>query len=1220
MSVVEVRLVEEFRRDFGITRLVCWAKLGESNYLVCMPDKMLHVQRFKPPKQYNYSFRLLTFIPELNYIVGVGGGIPNVIILANEPGFPLISENYRLSTACYDRILYCKKDRTLFIVGSGVEILSMKEKRKMFEANPTVKVSCKASLPQSLFGTSSCQVEIDEMRDRFFISSKCGFSIYSLSGKLIREVTDMPVLPFQSVCVRNSKDLNKQPIVYPFKMMLTTDANGLLRLWNDSVRVIDSFDDKGTVYIFSQFLNSEFVLMVTNTNKVILFDVITKRKVVMCSLSDDPVTMDLVRECGHTKFIVLTRQTLTEYEVVVPWKLFIKGAELFTDIRRWPSHQYSARIALLSNSGLVYFVSPEIREILLSVGSQLQRTVNYFYDRGCVRIKDQMLKYGASGERIVCEREDGSLLVWQASGEKFVESFCSQSDVSNLTFVLLKNMHRFFVAVLNRIEIVLLNFDTLKLEKRETLAEEGPISVRYHFDSERIYVFYEYKYVVLHAKDFTTDTIVQFTERLIDADIGDDIFVLGFESGHVKTHRLSNPENETVLDVSDDIRQVVVEYNSVIILTKQNKVFLMDMEGKVIEVQAPFPVYAAGFLNSNLDLLVSLGYEIMVIKKSSWLSSLVNPPSCLLDCDDASKEILAKGKLKPSGGIRHPSNGGESLESADKSTSQKAKNEYDKMARMRKRFQQMKKRAEEGSKAKEVNEDGNPKSDRGEGHESDEQIMAGSSLVPEQSSTALHETNTGEVDTELRSQLVTTSENGEQDESSQMGKDTFKSDQDESMANRKGNFKNEHSKEDKGSSKWGQDEFMAFGKGEKLGSDESSTLEKGTSKDESLTHGVSQFDEDKSLLSGKRGSLTKEESEATQGDSRESSFTPTSNAQTLVNEPESHSSSNESHSTQSSDSSYECDLPNPRDTTKPTDLDIYATETVYEVKENNDSSIPTKTTEEDPKPTKKKKPNKRKKRHARDTPKGHLAQLATAFHKDDTGNRSKDIHEPNASSKAPRKFDKSRPVCEPGRTHSNNPRLAKRAPNNSDRLLHPPDHTPCRSFPVMETLKPDDVVPASILAEPSRTLKQQLSADNGLLITENSIEESTSDIIEEDLVRVPLSQTSSCENGLCAVRSVPSVIPSIENPWSLVAEEEPSDSAGIHPVRSTVDILKPWDLQPASLPTRPMHIRPLNINRASVPFAPDRSRLQEIPRLRDGRPLGNIELAVKIVKPNVPKR
>lgn len=1202
MSVVEVRLVEEFRRDFGITRLVCWAKLGECNYLVCMPDKMLHVQRFKPPKQYNYSFRLLTFIPELNYIVGVGGGIPNVIILANEPGFPLISENYRLSTACYDRILYCKKDRTLFIVGSGVEILSMKEKRKMFEANPIVKVSCKASLPQSLFGTSSCQIEIDEMRDRFFISSKCGFSIYSLSGKLIREVTDMPVLPFQSVCVRNSKDLNKQPIVYPFKMMLTTDANGLLRLWNDSVRVIDSFDDKGTVYVFSQFLNSEFVLMVTNTNKVILFDVITKRKVVMCSLSDDPVTMDLIREYGHTKFIVLTRQTLTEYEVVVPWKLFIKGAELFTDIRRWPSHHYSARIALLSNSGLVYFVSPEIREILLSVGSQLQRTVNYYYDRGCVRIKDKILTYGNTGERIVCEREDGSFCVSQASGEKFVESLCSQGDLSHLTFVLLKNMHRFFVAVLNRIEIVSLNFDTLKLEKRETLAEESPICVRYHFDSERIYVFYEHKYVVLNAKDFTTHTVVQFTERLIDADIGDDILVLGLESGHVKTHRLSNSENETVLDVSGDIRQVIVEYNSVIILTKQNKVFLMDLEGKVIEIQAPFPVYAAGFLNSNLDLLVSLGYEVMVIKKSTWLSSLVNPPSCLLDCDDASKEVLAKGKLKLSGRIKQQSNGVESLEGSDKSTSQKGKNESDKMARMRKRFQQMKKRAEEGAKAKEVNEDGSQKRDRSE---SDDQIMADSSLAPQNDEIdGSMATNIGDVDTELQGQSMKTNLSGEQGESSQAGKETSKSDPDESMSNSKGSSKDKPFK-------WG-----------KLGGDESSTLDKGSSRNVSFTIEVSHFDENESLASEKRGSLTKEESEATQVDSRncESSLPSMPNAQTSTNEPESHSSSNESHSTQSSDSSDEVDLPNRDTTNKPTDLDIDATETVYEVKGNDDSSIPSKTAEEDPKPARKKKPNKRKKRHARDTPKGHLAQLVTVSHKDDTGNHSKDIHEPNASSKAPRKIDKFRPVCEPGRTHSNNPRLAKRAPNNSERLLPPPNHIPCRSFPVMETLKPDDVVPASILAEPSRTLKQQLSADNGLLITEKSIEESTSDIIEEDLVRVPLSQTSSCENGLCAVRSVPSVIPSIENPWSLVAEEEPSDAAGIHPVRSTVDILKPWDLQPASLPTRPMHIRPLNLNRASVPFAPDRSRLQEIPRLRDGRPLGNIELAVKIVKPNVPKR
>ena len=1175
MNTIEVKLVEEFRRDFGITRLVCFTKLGEFNYLVCTPDKMLHITRFKAPKQYNHSFRVLTFIPELNYIVGIGGGIPNIIILANEPGFPVLSDEYRLPSACYDKIIYCRKVNSLFVVGSGVEILAMQENRRMFEANPTVVVSNKASLPQSLFGTSSCRVEIDEMRDRFFVSSKCGFSLYSLSGKLIRDMNDLHVLPFQSVCVRNSRDLNKQPIVYPFKMMLTSDANGLVRLWNDSVRVIDSLDDKGTVYVFSQFLNSEFVFMVTNTNKVILFDVRTKRKVVMCELNEEPVCVDVFRERGAIKCIILTRQVLTEYEVVVPWKLFVKGSEIMTDIRRWPSPEYAARVGMLGNGGLVYLASPHMKEILCSLGSLQKKILSYFYDRGSVFVNDQVIKYSQACERVVSVLEDGSVSVYQPAGDKFVETATSSSDVVDMTFVILKNLEKFFVAVLNRGEIVTLNFDTMEVEKRAGLTKEAPIRVKYDLEREHLYVFYERKYLVLDAKSLSTVASQEFTARIIDADIGTSTLALGFEDGNLKIVKLDEPRSETVLDLDENIQKVTVQYNCVICLTKTNKVFVKGEDGSVVEIRSPFPVYCAGFLNPSLDLLLSLGFEIMEIKRGNWMSSLKEPKVSELDSDDISKEMLAKSKSKstPTGthmkGIRGSGYTGDdaSNDSSDKYNPHKPRDGSDRMARMRKRFQQMKKRAEDGGKSKATDLESKLAN-----AESRSEVSIGSSA-----DTTAESANPGSI------------LEGSQDSNKQLHVDTT------------------DVGDDAESCSVAQLNTTEGDLGDGRIDDTSDNVQ--ASQDQNAEHTnidveCSNDDYNKESSLKMAGEASTSDSDSSLDDSGDSGNT----------ERDSHLLSMGESNSQSADT-----------WTANSNRDIYASETSYEIKEDGLKDTVSQKDDER-KQAKKKKPNKRKKRHIKDQ-KGRLAQQAIASSRDESKSTS-EIREPSDRDrhsqshaniiKGSQKLDPStKPVSEPDRKHTVNPRLAKinshplrpKASNN-EAFLPPSDHAPCRSVPVMETLKLDDCE-ASILADTTQSIKRQRSIDTALLVN------NTSDAsIDSDLAGVPLSQTSEPE-GTCAVRSFPNVMP----PISLTSRDEPEvEPANIHQTRSTIDILKPWGGEPSSLPTRPMHIHALNFNRTSVPFARDRGHLQNLPRLHDSRPLGNIELAVKIVRPNVPKR
>ena len=1180
MNTIEVKLVEEFRRDFGITRLVCFAKLGEFNYLVCAPDKMFHVTRFKAPKQYNHSFRVLTFIPELNYIVGIGGGIPNIIILANEPGFPVLSDDYRLPSACYDKIIYCRKANALFVVGSGVEILAMQESRRMFEANPTVVVSNKASLPQTLFGTSSCRVEIDEMRDRFFVSSKCGFSLYSLSGKLIRDMNDLHVLPFQSVCVRNSRDLNKQPVVYPFKMMLTSDANGLVRLWNDSVRVIDSLDDKGTVYVFSQFLNSEFAFMVTSTNKVIVFDVRTKRKVVMCELNEEPVCVDVFRERGAIKCIILTRQMLTEYEVVVPWKLFVKGSEIMTDIRRWPSHEYAARVGMLGNGGLIYLASPHMKEILCSLGSLQKKILSYFYDRGSVCISDQMIQYSQACERVVSVLEDGSVSVYQPAGDKFVETATSSGDVVDMTFVILKSLEKFFVAVLNRGEIVALNFDTMEVEKRAGLTKGVPIRVKYDFEREHLYVFYERKYLVLDAKSLSTVASQEFTEQIIDADIGNGILALGFENGNLKIVKLDDPRSETVLDLDENIQKVTVQYNCVICLTKTNKVFVKGEDASVVEIRSPFPVYCAGFLNPSLDLLLSLGFEIMEIKKGNWMSSLKEPKVSELDSDDVSKEILAKSKSKstPTGthvnGVKGSGHAGDdaSNDSSDKSNPHKLRDGSDKMARMRKRFQQMKKRAEDGGKSKATDVESKLTSvdsaSMPEGNcSTDTTPGAGNGCILEDSQDKQLHAQTGDVDGDTEwcgvAQMSTT-EGDLGDRKIDDASQTVHVSQDQNA---------DHANDDV---KCANDGYNKDGT--LKAASEASTSDTDSSLDDSGDSGNTEHDSN--LLSKGEGN-------------RQSTDTRTANSS----------------------------------------RDIYASETAYEIKEDGIRDTVNQKDDER-KQAKKKKPNKRKKRHTKDQ-KGRLVQHAIASSRNESteSKSTSAIREPsdrdrhsqshaNIIKSSPKLDSQTKPVSEPDRKHMVNPRLAKinshplrPQASNKEAFLPPSDHAPCRSVPVMETLKLSDDCEASILADTTQSIKRQRSIDTDLLVNDTSGES-----IDSDLAGVPLSQTSESETGTCAVRSFPNVMPPMELPISLTSRDEPAEPANIHQTRSTIDILKPWGAEPSSLPTRPMHIHALNFNRTSVPFARDRGHLQNLPRLRDSRPLGNIELAVKIVRPNVPKR
>ena len=290
--------VREFlSKKFGGNNLHSISELSESEYLGCTNRETYYISRNKPPQVLPYKLITCKLIQEESLIIGITSGIPNMIVLSNRAGFPLVMDDLRLHATFVQQLIVSTSTGTVIIAGSGVDLYDFSISRGSHAMKPDIRVELRVSIPSESFGSRMCRVYFDEKRKRILVPTLTGYRLYGLNGALLQSADRLSPIPFRTACcihwpdkacgdVRQTNE--EETVLNPFKRFLASDGDGVIRLWHPSGKLFQTFPTPARSFVFTEFIDTEFVICISNAKSVLLLDIKTGKILPLLDLPQLP--------------------------------------------------------------------------------------------------------------------------------------------------------------------------------------------------------------------------------------------------------------------------------------------------------------------------------------------------------------------------------------------------------------------------------------------------------------------------------------------------------------------------------------------------------------------------------------------------------------------------------------------------------------------------------------------------------------------------------------------------------------------------------------------------------------------------------------------------------------------------------------------------------------------------------------------------------------------
>ena len=273
-------------------------------------------------------------------------------------------------------------------------------------------------------------------------------------------------------------------------------------------------------------------------------------------------------------------------------------------------------------------------------------------------------------------------------------------------------------------ELLLLDYISFSPILRLSIKIDPPLFSKIHHQKGIIYTFFpnEIIQIALHMNE--SKIWAEILEKKIltsppkYAALDDDLLLYALENNLIFLNNLATNSEEKI-KVTENVTYLTVQYQTFIIvfedkIVKIGKSFHSDSKSQdseekntnsvnnntVVSFEFPFKIMSAGFLNPNLDLLLSLDNEVMKIYSDMYYPFIPHTVSCFLDISDSKTEKDKLGMIRSSQSdillsdqLIENSSKLIGNESKPKKAPSKTINSAQ-MKRMRERFQKLKMKAE----------------------------------------------------------------------------------------------------------------------------------------------------------------------------------------------------------------------------------------------------------------------------------------------------------------------------------------------------------------------------------------------------------------------------------------------------------------------------------------------------------------------------------------------
>lgn len=604
----------EFTKELGKTFLFCSLALNDTDFIACSSHQTFLFSRYRIKFSIPVAYSAITYSPDLDIVFGVTIGIPCIHMF--RPSIPTkpILKDFALGQTLIHQVLYIHSSQLLMTVGSEIKV--WKVEKSKFNVGPLFSITNLSTIPSTTFCKGMNGVFVDENRNRILVPSHEGYLLYSFEGALISQVPNLSSFPFTSVAVTmaskrsmvKERNLSK-PLLFPFKRFFATDVSGHVRIWHSSGQLLKNYPVSSGTIIFSSYINSEFIIIIDLNGNIRILDAKTGKDS-NSTLKQKPDRIYYFATPKPT-LLVLHSNKFSVYRINLLWKLKFRPIQRPMFIDRFTSAYYSSRIGILSDEGTFTLISANKG---LLVGSAASATCDKPIDYQYNRYYDESIIY--------LQLENNVIQKYKFEKTDFVFK-------KDLPFkarkILLVNTSSWIMCVLGMycdLTIVDINDYT-----PQHVINLGKYQAVYGFWYQEQNCLVIITTNTLKIFDFSTMTFTYESDFLCPkiASFDNSVLMVSYEKGPIVRYTvdLDKITQTTIAKYTRDVISIGIRYHCHAIVFEDQTIGVGD-DTKLISttLELPFEVYAANFLNANLDLLVGDDHNLMIISKEEHFPDL----------------------------------------------------------------------------------------------------------------------------------------------------------------------------------------------------------------------------------------------------------------------------------------------------------------------------------------------------------------------------------------------------------------------------------------------------------------------------------------------------------------------------------------------------------------------------------------------------------------------
>lgn len=633
--------------EFPGSRPTYITQISKDKYLSPTMRQVYLFSKGKQPESFPYLFSTVEYLDECNLLIGIQAGAPLMTILNGKKGFPTILKDYHIESSSVNQVIYSKSTDTLILVGFSLTFLHFKVTKNRYADNPGIEISLRKTFPISEIPPPGFRVYHDKARDKILVPTKFGFSVYNMNGELVKDNDKMSNLVAHSASFIFSPKLDENAMTLEqknnptyFKRYIVTNDDGRVRLYHSSGQLLCEYITRSNDFIFSEFLSSEFVILVSTANDVILLDVKTGKNMTIYQLAGRPKSIRLFGG-KYPRLCCLVTNTYYVLKIKNPWVLFRKLSCKPVQVRRCISLSKAARIAVLTSDSFLSMFSPSLGQFLTSAGSTVSSHIsNFIYDRGIIRYNSKVYET-SSNEKLFFVSSDKKVL-------QFVEKKDSWEYESTLPIAprivcvgcAFEPPRLVFFCFADTGDLLVYDYEDYSPLTRILFDQKVPLFIYFHYGSGSLLMIYHNEAVFMDTKTFLITTRIRLYKKPISAAFDDDIVIFGFGDCSVEVYEIREGgwSEVSVFVCSDKIKFVNIENHVFIAVTTNNTIYFGQSAEDITTIEVPYDVHTVSLLNPNIDLLIGLDSELMAIKRDDTYPWMKPQLKCKADTDDPALE------------------------------------------------------------------------------------------------------------------------------------------------------------------------------------------------------------------------------------------------------------------------------------------------------------------------------------------------------------------------------------------------------------------------------------------------------------------------------------------------------------------------------------------------------------------------------------------------------